>query len=95
MSDERETFVRVMLVLFTMLASVLGISFLADSSENDFRRFRIRLGLASETEKAQQDRDKEIDKRTAQIIRERGWMKDAAHNEAVKQYQADLKETGI
>ncbi len=50
-----------------------------------------RAAAKSETAKAAEDRERELDRRTAAIIRDRGWAVDKARTAALTEYEADMK----
>lgn len=79
---------------FFMGAYFIGIVLTLGPAEITYRLKRV-LGLLTDTDKASREREGELDKRTAQIIREQGMAKERAREQAEVEYRNDLKSATI
>ena len=69
-------------------------NWVVDTDLNNFFREKItyRFRSKTEAEKAIEDRDKELDRRTAEVMRETGWDVQASYRLAEKEYKDQMQE---
>ena len=99
MSGPNAVFV-VFIVVLIALGVLSFIGLLVEGSDHCIPRFIRTVGAAipypapTEAAKAEREREKELDRRTAQIIRERGIPRHSASELAEKEYMKDMKQAG-